>query len=288
MNLVIVTGMSGAGKSQAIKCLEDMDFYCVDNMPPVLIPKFAEICYSSKGKIENAALVIDSRGGEMFKEIPSVLEELSSKNIVPEILFIEASDEVLIKRYKETRRKHPLSQDGKIIDGINRERILLSSLRKHATHIIDTSKLKTNQLKEELINIFVGQSGAERITIDVMSFGFKYGIPADADLVFDVRFLPNPFYIEELKYHTGLEKSVQDFVCGWPQTVEFMKKLYDMVEFLLPYYLEEGKSQLVIAIGCTGGMHRSVTMAEKLYDKIKESGRRVIKHHRDLENDSRR
>ena len=288
MKLVIVTGISGAGKSQALKCLEDMDFYCVDNMPPVLIPKFAEICYASKGKIDKAALVIDSRGGEMFKQIPDVIEELSSKNIVPEILFIEASDEVLIKRYKESRRKHPLSPDGKIIDGINQERVLLSTLRKHATHIIDTSNLKTSQLKEELLNIFLGGGGAERITIDVMSFGFKYGIPVDADLVFDVRFLPNPFYIDELKYHTGLDKNVQDYVYKWPQTVEFMEKLYEMVEFLIPYYLEEGKSQLVIAIGCTGGMHRSVTMAEKLYDKLKESGRRVIKHHRDLENDSRR
>lgn len=288
MKFVIVTGISGAGKSTAIKCLEDLGFYCVDNLPPVLIPKFVELCYSSQGKIDKAAVVIDIRGRSLFNDFLAVLNDLSEKGYVIDILFLEARDNVLIKRYKETRRLHPLSGDGKIIDGIVRERELLTDIRNRATHIIDTSNLLTQQLKEEIKNIYVDGNNNEGIIIDTMSFGFKYGIPPDADLVFDVRFLPNPFYIDELKHSTGLNKDVQDYVKKWPQTTKFMNMLKEMIEYLIPYYVEEGKTQLVIAIGCTGGMHRSVTMTELLHEYLVKNGHRVIKHHRDIEKDNRR
>ena len=288
LKFVIVTGMSGAGKSQAIKCLEDMNFYCVDNMPPVLIPKFAEICLSSAGVISNAAVVVDIRGGEMFREINSVIETVEEMGVKPEILFLEADDNVLIKRYKETRRKHPLSGDGKIEEGIEKEKMLLAEIKEKADYLINTSDIFTQQLKNSLIKLFGDAETSEGLLIDVMSFGFKYGIPNDADLVFDVRFLPNPFYIDELKTKTGMQKDVQEYVLKWPQTVEFMDKLYSMISFLVPHYVEEGKRQLVIAIGCTGGMHRSVTMAEKLYEKLSENKYKVIKHHRDMEKDGKR
>jgi UPF0042 nucleotide-binding protein len=285
MQFVIVTGISGAGKSQTVKCMEEMGFYCVDNLPPVLIPKFAEICIASKGNIDKAALVVDIRGREMFSQVNDVLNSLTFDY---EVLFLEANDATIIKRYKETRRVHPLSPDGKVIDGVNKERILLSKLREKANYIIDTSKLTNAQLKDELKNIFIEGNSHNGIMIDVMSFGFKFGIPADADLVFDVRFLPNPFYIDDLKNDTGLSSKVQDYVCSWEQTSVFLEKLEDMLDFLIPFYIEEGKTQLVIAIGCTGGMHRSVTMAEKLYDSIKLKGYRVIKSHRDIDKDGQR
>ena len=288
MRFVIVTGMSGAGKSQAVNCLEDMNFYCVDNMPPVLIPKFAEICMSSLGVITNAAVVVDLRGGEMFKEISNVIENIKSIGVKPEILFLEADDNTIVKRYKETRRKHPLSREGKIEEGIEKEKQLLAEIRKKADYCIDTSSTHNQQLKKLLTKIFNETDTSEGLIIDVMSFGFKYGIPNDADLVFDVRFLPNPFYIDELKHKNGTQKEVQDYVLQWPQTVKFMDKLYDMIDFLVPHYVEEGKPQLVIAIGCTGGMHRSVTMAEKLYDKLVEKKYKVVKHHRDMEKDGKR
>ena len=282
MRFVLVTGISGAGKSQTVKCLEELGFYCVDNLPPVLIPKFAEICLASKGNIDKAALVVDIRGREMFSEVNDILNQL---NFDYEILFLEASDSTIIKRYKETRRVHPLSPDGKIIDGINKERILLSKLRERANNIIDTSKLTNTQLKDEIANIFDKGNEHSGLIIEVTSFGFKYGIPADADLVFDVRFLPNPFYIDDLKKLTGLENKVQDYVCGCEQTLIFLKKIEDLLEFLIPYYSEEGKTQLVIAIGCTGGMHRSVTITEKLYEVLKKNNHRVIKNHRDVHKD---
>lgn len=285
MRFVIVTGISGAGKSQTVKCLEELGYYCVDNLPPVLIPKFAEICNTSKGNIDKAALVIDIRGREMFNEINDILLNL---NMDYEILFLEANDNTIIKRYKETRRVHPLSPDGKIIDGVNKERILLSKLRQKADHIIDTSKLTNTQLKDELIDIFVEGEKSNGLTIEVMSFGFKYGVPVDADLVFDVRFLPNPFYIDKLKELTGLDKEVRDYVFEWNQTKEFMEKVTDMLKFLIPFYVEEGKTQLVIAIGCTGGMHRSVTIAESIYNNLESDGQRVIKFHRDIEKDGQK
>lgn len=283
MRFVIVTGMSGAGKSQAVKCLEDMNFYCVDNMPPVLMPKFAEICMT--GMITNAAVVADIRGGEMFKEINGVIEELKNIGITPEIIFLGADDAVLVKRYKETRRNHPLSPDGKIEEGIEKEKTLLTEIKNKSDYYINTSNFTLQQLKKSLIEIFGDGRSSEGLLIDVMSFGFKYGIPNDADLVFDVRFLPNPYYIDELKALTGMQSDVQEFVLKWQQTKEFLDKLYDMVSYLVPYYQEEGKSQLVIAIGCTGGMHRSVTMVEKMYEKLLENKFKVIKHHRDIEKD---
>ncbi|MBO5453712.1 MAG: RNase adapter RapZ [Clostridia bacterium] len=282
MRFVIITGISGAGKSQTVKCMEELGFYCVDNLPPVLIPKFAEICIASQGNIDKAALVVDIRGREMFSEVNDILSQL---NFDYEVLFLEASDSTIIKRYKETRRMHPLSPDGKIIDGINKERILLSKLRERADNIIDTSKLTNSQLKDELVNIFVDGNKHSGLIIEVTSFGFKYGIPADADLVFDVRFLPNPFYIDELKNLTGLDSDVQNYVCRWEQTNIFLDKVHEMLEFLIPFYAEEGKTQLVIAIGCTGGMHRSVTMTEKLFTTLKDNGHRVIKNHRDIYKD---
>lgn len=288
MKFIIVTGVSGAGKSTAIKCLEDLGFYCVDNLPPVLIPKFVELCYSSQGKIDKAAVVIDIRGRSLFSDFLSILNQLSESGYAIDILYLEANDDVLIKRYKETRRLHPLSGEGKIIDGIVRERELLTDIKNKATHIIDTSKLLSQQLKEEIKNIYVDGNSNSGIIIDTMSFGFKYGIPADADLVFDVRFLPNPFYIDQLKHSTGLNKDVQDYVKQWPQTEKFMEMLKNMVEYLIPHYVEEGKTQLVIAIGCTGGMHRSVTMTEMLYDFLLSKGHRTIKHHRDIDKDNRR
>lgn len=287
MRFVIVTGMSGAGKSQTIKCLEDMNFYCVDNMPPVLMPKFAEICLKSSGMINNAAVVVDIRGGEMFKEITNVINELKSMGVNPEILFLKADDAVLVKRYKETRRMHPLSHDGKIQDGIEKEEKLLSEIKNKADYCIDTSNLIAHQLKKSLMDIFGDVSSPTGLLIDVMSFGFKYGIPNDADLVFDVRFLPNPYYIDDLKKSTGMEEKVSEFVFKWQQTAEFLEKLYEMITYLVPYYQEEGKSQLVIAIGCTGGMHRSVAICEKLYDKLAGGKFKVIKHHRDIEKDGK-
>ena len=285
MRFVIVTGLSGAGKSQAVKCLEDMNFYCVDNMPPVLMPKFAEICLKSSGMITNAAVVVDIRGGEMFKEINGVIEELKVIGITPEILFLGADDAVLVKRYKETRRNHPLSPDGKIEEGIEKEKTLLTEIKNKSDYFINTSNFTLQQLKKSLIEIFGDGRSSEGLLIDVMSFGFKYGIPNDADLVFDVRFLPNPYYIDELKTLTGMQSEVQEFVLKWQQTKEFLDKLYDMVSYLVPYYQEEGKSQLVIAIGCTGGMHRSVTITEKMYEKLLANKFKVIKHHRDIEKD---
>lgn len=288
MRFVVVTGMSGAGKSQAIKCLEDMNFYCVDNMPPLLIPKLAEMCKTTGGAINNVAVVVDIRSGEMFKETEGMLNELELMGINAEILFLESTKQAIVRRYKETRRKHPLADDGRVEEGIEKELKILEHIKNKADYILDTSDLYGNHFKKALFNIINEGKASDGILIDVMSFGFKYGIPIDADLVFDVKFLPNPFYIEELKNHTGLDKDVQDYVNKWPQTKQFMDKLYDMITFLVPHYLEEGKTQLTIAIGCTGGMHRSVTMVESLYEKLNNSNFKVIKHHRDLEKDVRR
>ncbi|MBZ4646611.1 MAG: RNase adapter protein RapZ [Petroclostridium sp.] len=287
MRFVIITGLSGAGKSQAIRCMEDLGFYCVDNMPPALIPKFAEICFQSQGKIEKVALVIDIRGGDLFNELFNGLDSLTEAGYMYEILFLEASDEVLIKRYKESRRKHPLASEGRIVEAIEAERKLLQDVRNRADHIIDTSNLLARQLKEQLTSIFVEGKQFEGIIITVLSFGFKYGIPLDSDLVFDVRFLPNPYYINSLKDHTGQDEDVRNYVLKWPQANEFLKKLEDLVEFLIPNYIEEGKSQLVISIGCTGGKHRSVTIAEALYKYLIEKNHRAIIHHRDIEKDNR-
>ena len=283
MRFIIITGLSGAGKTQVIRCLEDMDYYCIDNMPPALIPKLAEIFYASNGKIDKVAMVIDIRGGDMFSELFNELNNLKASGYSYEVLFLDAKDEVLVKRYKESRRMHPLARDGRLVDAIQKEREILNYVKNKANHIIDTSSLSTGQLKETIRDIVSNGSETHSIVINVTSFVYKYGILLDCDLVFDVRFLPNPYYKDSLKHHTGLESCVSDYVMKFEQTNEFLDKLKDMVSFLIPYYIEEGKSQLVIGIGCTGGHHRSVTLATELYNYLKESGYNTVITHRDIQ-----
>lgn len=282
MRFVIITGLSGAGKSQAIKFLEDLGFFCVDNLPPALILKFAEICSQTRGGIEKVAVVTDIRGGRFFDQLQSSLEELEKGGFNYEILFLEASDETLIKRYKTSRRMHPLAGDGRIIRGVKAERMKLEEIKKKANYIIDTTNMSTSRLKQEIVHLFVEGGKAEKLILNIISFGFKYGIPLDGDLVFDVRFLPNPYYIESMKKLSGNDDEVREYVMRWPEAREFMEKLVEMIEFLIPYYIKEGKSQLVIAIGCTGGRHRSVTISNMLCQRLKEKDHRVILEHRDI------
>ncbi len=282
MRFVIITGLSGAGKSQAIKYMEDFGFYCIDNLPPTLIPKFAELCHQSQGTLDKIALVIDIRGGMFFDDLFSNLENLEKLGYKYEILFLDASDETLIKRFKETRRAHPLLANGSIGEGIASEREKLKYLKQRATNIIDTTGLIPSQLKNELKNIYVDGNVSDNLIISIVSFGFKHGIPLDADLVFDVRFLPNPFYVEELRNFTGNDIKVRDYVMNSLVSVEFSNKLNDMIDFLIPHYIKEGKNRLVIAVGCTGGRHRSVTIAHILYNYLKEKGYRVLISNRDI------
>ncbi len=271
MRFVIVTGMSGGGKSTAMKMLEDAGFYCVDNMPVALIEKFMELISMPDSDIQKAALGLDVRASQSFAEVNDIVTGLR-KNYTFEILFLEASDNVILKRYKETRRVHPLSIEGDLMSGIKREREMLSGIRAQSEYVIDTTNLLTRELKAELDRIFVQNQDYNSLMINVMSFGFKHGIPQDADLVFDVRFLPNPFYIDDLKQKTGLDKEVQDYVMSFNEAHVFLDKLTDMISFLIPNYINEGKYQLVIAIGCTGGQHRSVTLAGELYKRLKDKG----------------
>lgn len=289
MRFVIVTGMSGAGKSTALKMLEDMGYFCVDNLPIPLISKFAELTFKQTTGVNNVALGVDIRSGQALNELESVLEEMVSNGFNYEILFLNASDEVLVKRYKETRRSHPLAGAGRVDQGIKKERSRLDFLKDQADYIIDTSQLLTRELKSELDKIFVKNEGFNSLFITVLSFGFKYGIPSDADLVFDVRFLPNPYYIDELKEKTGNESEIQEYVMGFEAAHEFLKKLEDMIKFLIPNYIMEGKNQLVIAIGCTGGKHRSVTLANQLYERLSSDSEYGLKvEHRDIQKDSLR
>lgn len=280
--LVIITGMSGAGKTQVVRVLEDLGYFCVDNLPPALIPKIAELCAESAGRFSRIALVVDIRGGEFFDELMHVLGEMDRTSLLAEVLFLEASDSALIQRYKETRRRHPLAPEGRISEGIRLERDRLEYIRGRATQIIDTSNLTTQQLKERITELYGGESEQAKLSINVVSFGFKYGIPLDADMVFDVRFLPNPFYVEPLRCKTGEEMEVRDYILKWPVTHQFLKRLQSFIDFLVPHYVKEGKSQLVIAIGCTGGMHRSVFVAGKIRDSLKEQGYRIALEHRDI------
>ena len=283
MRFVIVTGMSGAGKLTAQKMLEDLGYYCVDNLPVPLISKFVELILEPNREITKVVLGIDVRADQSFDEVQEALEDLKKKNFPYEILFMDASDATLQKRYKESRRMHPLSPDGLVIDGIKKEREILKKTRSEADYVIDTSMLLTRELKAELENIFVKNENYSSLMVNIVSFGFKHGLPADVDLVFDVRFLPNPYYIEELKHKTGNDKEVRDYVMSSPESRIFMEKLKDMLLFLIPNYIKEGKNQLVIGIGCTGGHHRSVTLANELYESLKEDGSFGIHlEHRDI------
>ena len=289
MRLVIVTGMSGAGKATALKILEDTGYFCVDNLPVPFIDKFAELTASGNSEITKVAIGIDVRSGKVLSRLEQILEQLTGQGIPYEILFLDASDEVLVKRYKETRRMHPLAESGRIEQGIALERERLVFLKKHADYIIDTSKLLVRELKQELDKIFVQNREFKNLMITVMSFGFKYGIPSDADLVFDVRFLPNPYYYEELRKLTGNDRAIQDFVMGYEMAHVFLAKLDDMIRFLVPNYVLEGKNQLVVAIGCTGGKHRSVTLANKLYERLQnQNDYGVNLEHRDIGKDAAR
>ncbi|MDN5293011.1 MAG: RNase adapter protein RapZ [Eubacteriales bacterium] len=281
LQLVIVTGLSGAGKTQAVRCLEDLGFFCVDNLPPTLIPKFAELVSQSGGKIKKIALVIDIRGGEFFDSVPEILEQLSREGIKYEILFLEASDETLVRRFKELRRRHPLNPEGSVLECIREERKRLEELRGKANKIIDTTDLSPQQLKEEIFNLYGEGQEKNVITITVMSFGFKYGLPLDADLVIDVRFLPNPYYIKEMRNLTGNDPLVTKYVMDSEVTQGFLAKFNDLMTFLLPHYIKEGKTSLVIAIGCTGGQHRSVVLANEIGKKLAELNYRVKVKHRD-------
>ena len=282
MKLVIVTGMSGAGKTIALKMLEDMGFYCVDNLPIPLADKFVQLAAGGRG-ISQAALGVDIRGGEELGELDSVLKDWRERGLDFKVLFLDASDEALIKRYKETRRSHPLAGAGRIDQGIAMERERLEFLRRDADYIIDTSRLLTRELRQELEKIFVKNQAFRSMFITVLSFGFKYGIPQDGDLVFDVRFLPNPYYVEELRPLTGEDERIQTYVKQGGTAEEFLAKLYVLVDFLIPNYISEGKNQLVIAVGCTGGKHRSVTIARELYAHLKERDEYGIRlEHRDI------
>lgn len=283
MRFVIVTGMSGGGKSTAQNMLEDAGYYCVDNLPVSLIEKFVELIAMPNSEITRVALGLDVRADQSFEDATRILHGLREKGYRFEILFMDADESALIKRYKESRRIHPLSTDGRVEEGVRRERKILENIRKNADYVIDTSNLLTRELKRELDRIFVRDEEYNSLMVTVMSFGFKYGIPADADLVFDVRFLPNPYYVEELKALTGNDKAVRDYVMESEEAVIFLEKLTDMVQFLMPNYVKEGKNRLVIAIGCTGGQHRSVTLANALYERIKDRGNFGIKrYHREV------
>lgn len=282
MQHIVVTGLSGAGKSSVIHILEDIGYYCIDNIPPTLVRNFITLCRNSNMNVNKIAFVADARSGELIKKLADEITEIKKSGDQCEVLFLEASDECIIKRYKETRRKHPHSGGGRVIDGIELERELLSSIRKKSDYVIDTSGLKSNQLREQILGIFEAKKKYENINVTILSFGFKRGIPLDSDLMLDVRFLPNPFYEEHLKEHTGLDKDVREYVMRWDVTKEFIKHLHELVEFLLPQYIEEGKPQLVISIGCTGGKHRSVALAEELGEFLRSKNYYASVSHRDI------
>ncbi|AGC68405.1 hypothetical protein Cst_c14140 [Thermoclostridium stercorarium subsp. stercorarium DSM 8532] len=288
MEFLIITGMSGAGKSLCVKYFEDIGYFCVDNLPPSLVPKFAEICLQGQNKMDRIALIMDIRGGTMFLDLFPALESLAAYGISYKILFLEAQDNVLVKRFKETRRMHPLSPEGRILDGIREERRILAPVKEKADYVIDTSNLTPRQLKQEIHKLFVEGKPFSGLIINIISFGFKYGIPIDCDLVFDVRFIPNPYYVDSLKSLTGNDKDVSDYVMSFHESRVFLTKLVDLLDFLIPNYVKEGKNQLVIGIGCTGGKHRSVTIANQLFEILKAKNSSVVLEHRDVDKDNRR
>lgn len=286
MKFTIITGMSGAGKSQAIKTFEDMGYFCIDNMPPALFSKFAGLCTTNDTNITKVAFVIDSRGGSLFSEVSRILDEIEEHYGKCSILFLDADDDTLIKRYKETRRKHPLDETGNLTEGIRREREMLSLLKERADYVVNTSDMKPRQLQDYIKNVVDADYNAkDGMTIEVVSFGYKYGLPIDSDVVYDVRFLPNPFYIPELKPKTGLDDEVSGFVKNSPLAIAYLEKLMDFMDFLVPNYVEEGKSTLVVAVGCTGGKHRSVTVANEIYKHLIDQGYNTYINHRDINKD---
>lgn len=283
LQFLIITGMSGAGKSVAMRLFEDLGFFCVDNLPPALISKFAELCTKSEGKINQVALVIDIRGGSFFNDLAAELVALEKEGVNFQILFLEASNEALVNRYKESRRRHPLTNQGSILDAINEERSLLGELRGKASKVLDTTNLSLQNLKDQLQESFIHREDLRPLSISLVSFGFKYGLPIDADLVFDLRFLPNPNYVQSLKEFTGKDEPVLDFIFKWPLATTFSSKLFSLISFLLPQYSNEGKSHLKIAIGCTGGRHRSVAFVERLYAFLEGESYPLHVEHRDIE-----
>ncbi|MGC8971717.1 MAG: RNase adapter RapZ [bacterium] len=282
LNLIIITGFSGAGKSLAIRCYEDMGYFCIDNLPVTLIPKLVELCLQSEGKIKDIALVIDIRGKEFFDSLRNSLDSIHKMGVKEKIIFLEASEEVLIRRYKETRRPHPLSEFGSLTESIREERRILEPIREIADYVIDTSRTPPSQLKEVLQKLSLFKA-KDTIVFNLESFGYKFGLPLDADLLLDVRFLNNPFYEPELRLKTGLDKEVKDYVMKDDSAERFLRKIEDFIEFLIPQYAKLGKYQITIAVGCTGGRHRSPAIVEILKDRLEEKGYKVVVHHRDIE-----
>lgn len=281
MHFLIITGMSGAGKTQVLRTLEDLNFFCVDNLPPALMPKFAELCRQTPGR--DTALVVDTRGGIFFDKLVKVLDEMKTMGQDYEVLFLDATDAVLIRRYKETRRRHPMEGGKNLAASVAMERKYLMPVRERADKIIDTSYLATGELKEKIHQMYSSGNDVGEMLIVVQSFGYKHGVPLDSDLVMDVRFLPNPFYEEDLKHLTGNDQPVADFLSRFDQTYEFLKRYFDLLDYLVPQYIREGKSQLVISIGCTGGQHRSIFIANKIYDHLRTHRYKVEIVHRDLD-----
>lgn len=284
MEFLIVTGLSGAGKTRAINALEDIGFFCADNIPPKLIETFYELSQQAKGSLSHVAVVTDIRGGDMFSTLFESLDMMKEEHKEYKILFLDANDYVLVNRFKETRRKHPLADNclGSLEQAVKLERDVLRPVKERADYVIDTSYLSPAQLKERISSLFLGDA-SDALKIHCVSFGFKFGLPTEADLVFDVRCLPNPFYVEGLKHLTGLDKPVQDYVMESDETKGFVKRLFDLIDYMIPLYCNEGKSQLVIAIGCTGGHHRSVTLAQVLYNHLMEQNLRASVNHRDIQ-----
>lgn len=281
MNFTIVTGLSGAGKTQAMKALEDLDFFCIDNLPPPLLPRLVEV-HAAEGERRDFAVAMDVRGQKHFHGLFEALAWLEEQGFQHRILFLDCSDPILVRRFSETRRRHPLSEAAGIQESIDKERRMLADIRERADIIVDTTALKPGELKARLNRLLMGLPLDKLLTVDILSFGFKYGVPTDADIVFDVRFLPNPFYIEELSSQTGLAAPVAEYVLRWPQTKEFLSKFFELIVGLLPSYSQEGKARLTVAIGCTGGRHRSVAIGEELARRLREAGKTCRVRHREL------
>lgn len=284
MDFLIITGLSGAGKSRAADVLEDLDYYCVDNMPVALMPRFAELCIATKGRYDKVALVTDVREKGGFDQLPETIEQLRGMDCACRILFMDADTETLVRRYKETRRRHPLqSKTVSLEQAIEKEKELTAPIKARADYLVSSNYLTLGMLQNRLFTLFAGAGKKREIDVTVLSFGFKYGIPMDADLVFDARFLPNPFYVDDLRPLTGLDRPVFEFVFSYPQTREIVEKLEEMIDYLLPYYIEEGKLSLTLAIGCTGGRHRSVAVASALHDYLVAKGVSSVNINRDID-----